>query len=272
MKQLLWGLLLLGLSQNTLMAQSLHQTTMLHPVFGPYVVTYEKLNGYAVTEGDIVLGKAKQLSMQAMLTRLEAQRWPKGIIPYEISEYLPRANAYAVRDAIELWENVTGVRFVRLTERNRKQYPDYIAFVPIDGCVCASYVGRQGGRQEVLLSTRCKLMTTVHELGHLFGLWHEQSRSDRDLYVRILWENIEKGHEYNFYQHLTSNGDYGDYDYDSIMHYSPYAFSKNGEKTIVPLHPGALIGQRDRLSEGDIAAVRTMYPSYDNRGDDDDLK
>lgn len=41
-------------------------------------------------------------------------------------------------------------------------------------------------------------------------------------------------HNFNKYDNRTVT-DYGiGYDYDSIMHYSSYAFSKNGEPTITP--------------------------------------
>ena len=61
----------------------------------------------------------------------------------------------------------------------------------------------------------------LHELGHALGLWHEQSRLDRDEYVEILNDNIKPGHEHNF-KHRSNNviNDYGvAYDYNSIMHY-----------------------------------------------------
>ena len=44
------------------------------------------------------------------------------------------------------------------------------------------------------------------------------------------------------------------------MHYPRKAFSKNGKDTIVPKKAGAVIGQRDGLSKGDVAALRKMYP------------
>ena len=33
---------------------------------------------------------------------------------------------------------------------------------------------------------------------HTTGIWHEQSRTDRDKYVEVLWHNIKKGDVDNF--------------------------------------------------------------------------
>lgn len=166
-----------------------------------------------------------------------------------------------ILDAIRHWEERTPIRFVERGPDNSERFPNYVFFRESDGC--AAHIGRrQTGRQDVFLAAIgcAHLGIVIHEIGHTVGLWHEQSREDRDSFVRIVPENIELGQEHNFDQHITDGDDVGDYDFGSIMHYRKDAFSVNGEPTIVPLVEGVTIGQRDGLSRGDIAAVQFMYP------------
>ncbi len=240
----------------------LGQVTVADPRLGSRTIVYEKLNEFAVVEGDILIGTLAQISTKSasILPAIGGRRWDNGIIPFELDEDLPLLNKISALEAIALWQKNTHVEFIELTSKNRSAYSDYLSFVPAYGTTCSSYVGRQGGKQFINLAPRCNTMNAAHEIGHAMGLWHEQSREDRDQYVQILWENIDEEHRYNFVQHLTDGQDYAEYDYDSIMHYTAYAFSKNGKKTIIPLSENANIGQRDHLSVLDIDAVNTMYP------------
>ena len=52
------------------------------------------------------------------------------------------------------------------------------------------------------------------------------------------------------------------YDFDSIMHYDAYAFSRNNEPTIEPLSDTVSLGrlgQRSQLSQYDLDHVRELY-------------
>lgn len=68
------------------------------------------------------------------------------------------------------------------------------------------------------------------------GFYHMQSAYDRDEYVTIVWENITPGLEHNFNKYNNSKITHFNttYDYYSVMHYGPDAFSKDGNATIVP--------------------------------------
>jgi hypothetical protein len=90
-----------------------------------------------------------------------------------------------------------------------------------------------------------------------------QASTNRDNYVRINWENIVPGMEHNFtkYDQFTVGSFSTNYDFDSIMHYGRTSFSRNGRDTITTLSSSNQnrIGQRLRLSQGDIQRLRTMY-------------
>ena len=51
------------------------------------------------------------------------------------------------------------------------------------------------------------------------------------------------------------------YDLESIMHYGPDYFSKNGKNTIDVIGEGKLVGQRDDLSPTDIDQLNSLYVS-----------
>jgi hypothetical protein len=243
-------------------------------------IRYANVNGMGIFEGDIAIGPIEQLEKTAAAADTagfartmpasgssdatpnvafavgitgQRYRWPGGLIPYEVQPEI----ADTVSAAIQHWEARTSIRFVARTPATAGSYPNYVSFEVRDGCWSA--VGMQGGMQVISIGLGCGLGQAIHEIGHAVGLWHEQSREDRDQYVRIAWENIIADMQHNFDQHITDGDDIGPYDYDSIMHYPPKAFSANGEDTIVPLG-GQAIGQRAGLSDNDVAAVAEMYP------------
>lgn len=48
--------------------------------------------------------------------------------------------------------------------------------------------------QNLSIGARCDTKAIVeHELLHALGFYHEQSRSDRDDYVKIWWDQIQEG-------------------------------------------------------------------------------
>ncbi|XP_061871822.1 bone morphogenetic protein 1 isoform X1 [Colius striatus] len=188
--------------------------------------------------------------------------WPDGVIPYVISGNFSGSQRAIFRQAMRHWEKHTCVTFL---ERNDED--SYIVFT-YRPCGCCSYVGRRGGGpQAISIGKNCdKFGIVVHELGHVIGFWHEHTRPDRDDHVSIIRENIQPGQEYNFLkmepEEVESLGE--TYDFDSIMHYARNTFSRGiFLDTILPKYDvngvRPAIGQRTRLSKGDIAQARKLY-------------
>uniref|UniRef100_A0A8C0YE07 Metalloendopeptidase n=1 Tax=Cyprinus carpio carpio TaxID=630221 RepID=A0A8C0YE07_CYPCA len=95
---------------------------------------------------------------------------------------------------------------------------------------CFSSLGRTGGKQVVSLYRQGCVYHGIaqHELLHALGFYHEQTRSDRDQYVRINWKNI-----------------------------SP---NMPGLETITPIPDETVeIGQRQGMSNIDILRINKLY-------------
>ena len=224
----------------------------------PRQVTLEIRDGRVFWNGDIVLFREEtyeQLKLEkGNMISYTSMRWPNGVIPYTIEP--GHSSVSQINNAINHVNANSNICMVpRTSETN------YVEFVDNEPA-CWSYIGMIGGKQEINVDA-CGIGATIHEICHAAGMWHEQSRNDRDTYVTILFDNIEAGKEGNFEVGGAGITSVGVYDYASIMHYGTHYFSKNGSPTIQvkspPAPAGTVIGQRSTLSTGDIASLNTMY-------------
>ena len=125
-------------------------------------------------------------------------------------------------------------------------------------------MGRVGyGLQGVSIGRSClNFHTAVHELGHVIGFWHEQSRPDRNEYIDVLYENILPGFEVNFNRRPESdiNSLGVGYDYNSIMHYDEDFFQIYSYlDTLRAKDPTIPLGQARQLSKLDIIQTNRLY-------------
>ena len=79
----------------------------------------------------------------------------------------------------------------------------------------------------------------LHEIGHTIGLFHEQTRPDRDQYVTILWDEVQENEHDQFEirteQEVDTRG--VSYDYQSIMHYGKSVSPKQHAQSCQVLMP-----------------------------------
>lgn len=215
-------------------------------------------------EGDIA-GVDKGI---AQIPTNKYAKWENGIVPYVIDPL--------TYNSTEIETILAGMKIIE--DQTRVNGKDCIKFVPrtsektflriFNGQGCWSYVGQQQkvGAQQVSLQKpsanvrgSCIYKSTIaHELIHALGFWHEQSRPDRDNYVKINWENIALDNQHNFDKYSKEyTDDLGfPYDYHSIMHYDSHAFSTNGKPTIEVLQSGfELISVQDDLKRESISDI-----------------
>lgn len=219
-------------------------------------ITYRIYEGQALYQEDILLGPATKPNGQRNTSFYIGNLWPGGVIPYEIDPSFPAATLAQLQQAITTW-NAYGTP-IHLQPRAGET--DYARFVrsTLNTGVCSSAVGRRGGAQTVTLEDGCTAPPIIHEIGHTVGMWHEQSRIDRNFHVTVLYENIAKNYAGNYSIESTGQ-DLGGYEYGSSMHYRPFSFSVDGKLAIESVPPGIPMGETSGMNAGDLDSVTRKY-------------
>uniref|UniRef100_A0A8C5KBX7 Meprin A subunit n=1 Tax=Jaculus jaculus TaxID=51337 RepID=A0A8C5KBX7_JACJA len=209
--------------------------------------------GLDLFEGDIQLDGAQYRNSIIG----ENYRWPN-TIPYVLEDSLDLNAKGVILSAFERYRLKTCIDFKPWGGED-----NYISVFKGSGC-WSSVGNRHVGRQELSIGANCDRIATVqHEFLHALGFWHEQSRSDRNDYVSIVWDRILEGrqHNFNIYDDKVSDSLNVPYDYTSVMHYSKTAFQNGTEPTIVTKISDFedVIGQRMDFSDSDLLKLNRLY-------------
>lgn len=149
--------------------------------------------------------------------------WPRGKVPFVAIGFTPDEYA-TIYTAMIKWQLASGgrVQFLDVLLTDAPDGVDALVIIktPPAPAALTNRIGYNNG-SSVFLPDGFTERIVLHELGHVLGLIDEQSREDRDLFVRVLWENIPPA--------LVTGWMYQDsilydvrefpYDYLSVMHY-----------------------------------------------------
>lgn len=189
----------------------------------------------------------------------EGQPWLNGRFVYEYSPEVAGDPSRADTFESACKQLLSGAA-LKCTPRSAAPHDEDYVYV-VSGSHDFSYVGRQGGCQLLSILSWHNPMVVAHEIKHALGWAHEQQHPDRDSHIDVFVDSIPRQYHAEF--QIRELGNEGPYDFDSIMHFYPSDLANPGQDAFRPklVHGDSAlyIGQRDHLSETDLAEVRDFY-------------
>ncbi|XXT21236.1 M12 family metallopeptidase [Sorangium sp. So ce429] len=218
-------------------------------------------------------------SESAPLVRVGGDRfWPNARLPYCFDENFPPGWRTVVSDALANMQRRLPVTFgvidcppppVRGTPTiNHARF--LRGFGDTGGEADAT--GYEQGEVDITIFSAPSQGLITHEVLHVLGMYHEQSRSDRDNYVNINGSCIDDDKDHNY---DTKDDTYtsGVYDYESIMHYRTGTWCDSARPSwcmipdgsggtvcaTITKKDGTPIGVNSEMSREDVNSMFYMY-------------
>lgn len=223
---------------------------------GAAEVNYQIIDGVPLFEGDIEIdpkAQASEISIYGVGRWIWWRRWPNRTVHYTIDPQIK--DQAKIHWAINHINEKTQIKMIERT--NERDFVHFKYNGKNGGC--NSFIGRKWGKQLIRVPEWCKQGGVVHEILHALGMQHEQTRWDRNKYLKVHWDNIEGSAKHNFYRAPFISWSYTEFDFDSIMLYGPYAFSKNKKLTITKRDGSKYKENRKEMSYMDRLTIAKMY-------------
>jgi len=238
-------------------------------IFRGQKVTYTWVPGKAIYQGDILLDHVQESpnanGVFSLGIAYSQYFWPKVGSVYRVPYVIDPASGDTTNLTAAINQfNTTFAGVIQFVARTSEI--DYVNFnfdPNNNSGVCEAYEGRVGGEQTVGgaggTQNPCTVATILHEMGHTIGVWHEQSRSDRDTYVSVNYNAVIKASRSNFDKLLDNDQVSTLYDYASVMEYPAFSFSRNGQPAIETIPAGIPLSNPNGYSAGDIDGILRLY-------------
>lgn len=261
--------LLVLFAASTLWGQA-RQPEIRTGIFRGLKVTYTWIpgkdgSGKAVFQGDILLDHVQESpnapGVDSVGVAYSQYLWPKVGSVYQVPYIIdPASGDLTNLNAAITQFNSTFAGVIQFVARTTEA--DYVNFNfdanNLSG-VCDANEGRAGGEQTVAGSGSCTVATILHEMGHTIGVWHEQSRPDRDTYVSVNYKAVIRASRSNFDKLLDNDQALTPYDYASVMEYPAFSFSRNGLPAIETIPAGMPLSNPNGYSAADIDGIDRLY-------------
>ncbi|GBC16895.2 astacin-like metalloprotease toxin 5 isoform X2 [Rhizophagus irregularis DAOM 181602=DAOM 197198] len=172
-------------------------------------------------------------------------------VPFFFNDNVNEELKDSAKKAMENISVKSAIEFLEITKSTKGT--NYIEI--IKGLEFLSNVGMQhnGNKLWVAEGSAYPVGQIMHELMHALGFYHEHSRPDRDEYLDV---NNEAAKIANYKKRSESNS----VCYSNTLDFHSIMIYRENEKMTLKEGINFKIGQRIKLSDGDINALNNLYP------------
>ncbi|CAJ0931901.1 unnamed protein product, partial [Mesorhabditis belari] len=198
------------------------------------------------------------------------KRWPRSTpIPFRFDFAIHLPSRQKIRRVLRFIEEKSCVRFVENPRNANLNVPTVHV---INDRTCWSRVGAHfdSNEQNLSIPFGCtdSFGVVAHEIFHLLGFEHTQTRIDRNNHIKVNESNIKPKElsQYEIHEDLPSIVYRFPYEFGSVMHYAAYGNSLDADHpTILPKNRDFIrtIGQRLRISFLDLLLLNEFYGCFD---------